>query len=618
MSGISARLRAARILARTYGRKGVTRRARHELRRALGMFRTSPTPNAPATVSTSTINYGPSGGWDTVPSRCKVEALARARRVVEGEFQAYGHDWRPLPRSSIDWRTHGASLYAYEGSAWWRIAHLGPAADIKDVWEPGRFTWMYELVRAYALTGDAEFSDAAHARIAEFVDANPPFSGVQWSCGQETAIRALALLHAESALPLPVGDPEGARKRLAQLLWWSGERIEDAIEYGLSQRNNHGISEAAGLVHLGLRFRNEHPRAAAWLRTGLRHITEQIVDQFSLDGWYAQHSFTYMRLAMDQALLVQHALVSQGLTLPAEVTERLEAAMALLTEVIDGTTGVVPNHGANDGARLVVYSTAEYRDFRPLLTLASLVLAVPVPADIAIDPEVVCWLGMPMPQACAPRVDGVRQGSSGWAHARVGRANVFLRAGEYSHRPSHLDPLHIDVRFGSQEIVTDAGSYAYNAPDPWRNALQSARLHNGPLINDQEPAERGPRFLWYSWPVARVVAATFANGKARLVGATDAARREIEVCDDQVVVADFVSDAASAMQVTWLLHPLAAPDQIVAEGAEVLHASEGSVEGWFSPSYGLRVASRAVRLRTTQPGALITVIHPAAREDRDR
>ena len=49
--------------------------------------------------------------------------------------------------------------------------------------------------------------------------------------------------------------------RITTVLAATGERVNDAIGHALSQRNNHGISEAVGLLALGARFRGTHPAA---------------------------------------------------------------------------------------------------------------------------------------------------------------------------------------------------------------------------------------------------------------------------------------------------------------------------------------------------------------------
>src|SRR6185437_13413753 len=113
---------------------------------------------------------------------------------------------------------------------------------------------------------------------------------------------------------------------------------------GLSQRNNHGISEAAGLIHLGIRLEGLHPDAAHWMARGVRLLEEQALDQFSADGWYSQHSFNYMRVAIEQVLYAQWALSAVGRTLSDAVLERVDAALTLMCCLIDEHSGGMPNH----------------------------------------------------------------------------------------------------------------------------------------------------------------------------------------------------------------------------------------------------------------------------------
>jgi hypothetical protein len=234
------------------------------------------------------------------------------------------------------------------------------------------------------------------------------------------------------------------------------------------------------------------------------------------------------------------------------------------------------------------------------MTLAAIVRKVALPSDVPHDADVIAWLGAEPPTPSSPRRDGVITGPSGWAVARVSDCIVFLRAGSYRHRPSHLDALHLDVRARGREIVTDPGTYSYNAPAPWNNGLVAAEVHNGPILEGEELGRRGPHFLWLSWPSARIVSAEYCDGNVRLVAErAGAVRREVYVTGDRVVVTDRAPRAgARSMQITWLLHPTALADQPImcAEG-ECLKAHLGETVGWYSPTYGLRLSSQAIRIR---------------------
>jgi hypothetical protein len=589
---------AATTLARTFGLRGLAFRSAHELRRASGRFLAAPR-HLPTDDGRDDASFKVDPGALAAATN-RDEALTRARAVAGGQFEAFRFAWRSLPRTAAEWHTNPLTGHRYASDvAWWHVPHLDPAAgDIKDVWEPGRFAWAYDLVRGHLLTRDPAYATAFADAFAEWDRANPPFRGVHWSCGQETAIRAVALLYAETNLD---GLDDQVRRRLATVLAASGERIADAFGYAISQRNNHAISEAVGLVVLGIRFRGSHPHASRWLRRGQRWLEKLIVEQFAEDGWYIQHSFTYLRLALDQCIVAERALRAIGAGLPEPVLGRLRAAVELLLAVMDGDTGVVPNHGANDGATVHPVTLAAYRDFRPVVTAAAAMFGVPLPADVPPDAEVLSWLGIGDVTSVPARGSFVHTGSSGWAAVRQDGWAVFLRAGSYRARPGHLDPLQLDIRFAGREVIVDAGTYAYNAAPPWRNALMSARVHNGPLLDDREPGIRGPRFLWYAWPSAELRSASReADGRVRLVAQVPGSvRRTVEVRRDSVTVLDEVLDAAGAARVVvrWLLHPSVGPGVVSCDPPPTVRdAVEGSPLAWFSPRYGERLPSHVVEV----------------------
>lgn len=601
------------VLLRTFGARGIARRTIIEIRRISNLFLAGPRHRPAPPHSRPALLYAPRGDVASIPAARAEEFRERGLKVASGNHLAYGAHWRRLPSSSEHWRADPITGFRFPMLPWWRVPDLPAGGDIKDVWEPGRFAWVYDLVRAYAVTGDDVYPRFFIKATTEWFVQNPPFVGPQWACGQETAIRAIALLHGESAFAQCNVD----LSVLNDIFAASGERIDDAIAYGLSQRNNHGISEAAGLIHLGLRLGPSHRRAARWLRRGRRFLEEQVNDQFSGDGWYSQHSFFYMRTALQQVLLAQRVLESQGLTLSPTVLSRIDASARLLTLLIEGETGVVPNHGANDGGQAVPLSSSDYRDFRPLLTMVATIRRIGMPADIRPDPDVSLWLGGPVTTVAA-RADGVWRGDSGWAIVRRAGWSVFLRAGSYRHRPSHLDCLHIDVRYGAVEMITDPGTFAYNGQPPWRNGLAGSYVHNGPVLDGREHAEKGPRFMWRTWPRAVITAIEETDDATVLVAEIPGrARRKVSIHDSFIEVHDDTLDpAARELQVCWLLHPDAQSlASVETNGAEWIRAEEGRVDAWFSPTYGVRQRSTSLRIRRSREDGLIVrtrILRPTA------
>lgn len=608
--------RAARTLARTYGARGLVLRAAHEARRATGLFRTAPRRHRPTAEPLDDHPFRVDAGR-LADATDPAAALARADRVVAGEYEAYRWDWRPLPASPADWLRHPGTGRARSGSdAWWRIPHLDTElGDIKDVWEPARFAWAYNLVRGYLLTSDDRYARAFHERFAEWSASARPFRGPHWSCGQESSIRAAALLYAEANLGGAPSSTRAAMGRLAGVLAATGERVDDAIGYAISQRNNHAISEATGLILVGARFKGRHPRADRWLRRGHGWLERLVREQFAEDGWYIQHSFNYMRLALDQCVIAERALRGVGRALSADAVGRVSAAVDLLGWVMEPSTGTVPNHGANDGAFVHPVTLADYPDFRPTLTAVCATFDLPLPGGVEPDVEALAWLGLEAPTTGPEPEQGVRVGSSGWAAARVGETSVFLRAGSYDARPGHIDPLHLDVRLCRRELLVDPGTFAYTTDSPWDGRLAGARFHNGPLLDGREPAEAGPRFLWLSWPTAAVIDARWDGYNVTLVAERPGrVRRRVRVGPDSVTIRDeSLAEDAAEIRVGWLLHPDVDPAVLETEPsvvetdptARVIPADPDSASGWFCPAYGRKLASHLLEVKRARPADLV-------------
>ena len=75
--------------------------------------------------------------------------------------------------------------------------------DLKFIFEPSIFLFVYPLVRAYALSGDERFPQVFWKVLEDWAAHSPPMSGPQWICGQECSLRILAWSFALMALFIP-------------------------------------------------------------------------------------------------------------------------------------------------------------------------------------------------------------------------------------------------------------------------------------------------------------------------------------------------------------------------------------------------------------------------------
>jgi hypothetical protein len=132
-------------------------------------------------------------------------------------------------------------------------------------------------------------------------------------------------------------------------------------------------------------------------------------------------------------------------------------------------------------------------------------------------------------------------------------------------------------------------------------------------VEGKAPGLKGPRFLWYLWPSARIVDATWDPARGTIVAeAENGARRTVIIEADQVVIRDELMGAvAIPWTVQWLLHPDAHPSWLSTQPeARSIPGSEGDVTGWFSAHYAERRRGHTFEVvGPSTPGApIITTI----------
>src|SRR5260370_42672010 len=87
--------------------------------------------------------------------------------------------------------------------------------DLKFILEPSRFLFVYQLVRAYALSGDERFPLAFWNAVEDWAKQSPPIAGPLWICGQECSLRILPWA---LALPAFINSPSTSSRRAALLV----------------------------------------------------------------------------------------------------------------------------------------------------------------------------------------------------------------------------------------------------------------------------------------------------------------------------------------------------------------------------------------------------------------
>jgi hypothetical protein len=364
-------------------------------------------PPGPAVVA------DPAGDW--LRGQVSAANLAESRRI-----------WGLVepPYAPIDWQLDFKSGFRWSALTYFTDIRYGdrPGADVKLPWELARLQHLPQLALAYRRADSerrATYRREFRNQVLDFIAANPPQFGVNWTCAMDVAIRAANIL-----LAFDLFHDAGATfdESFAALVKRSaGEHarhIIDNLEWSETGRGNHYLSDIVGLLFIAAYL----PRSAttnSWLAFAAAELAAETAGQFFPDGGNIEASTSYHRLsgelvAFGAALLLglaseeivalamaAHLRTRAGrraadspVALPETVFRTLRRA-ARLTRDATRSTGQIVQWGDNDSGRLFKLSpcwsgAADGSLREDGLDHRGFVAAV---AALTGDPDLAAWAG---------------------------------------------------------------------------------------------------------------------------------------------------------------------------------------------------------------------------------
>ena len=601
---------------RTWGGRGLTRRAGYELAKRGKRLRrsedrwTTRVTNPPAALASAGV---------TRPLKV---LPARAPSAVEEPVRLYGA-LDLGTKVPPDWHRHPITGQLFDPSVHWSQLSdaLPEAGDIKDLWEVSRFGWLHPRLREWALTGDERAAEQIWAVLEDWVARNPPFRGPNWMCGQETSLRAISVLFLADALAASSTTTPERQALVTKLVVQSVGRVEPTLGYALSQRNNHAISEA-GFLWTATLLAEGLPDAARLQAKAAKALTEAVTDQFAADGSYAQHSPTYQRVALHVLLWCLLVAKTTGAEPPSGVADAVRRSVPFLRSLIAPLSeGRVPNLGGNDGALLFDLARANITDLRPVIAHAAAATDQASGFGPGAWDDEMAWFGL------SP-VDGtaITGAATETTHALTrGSAHAVIRVGPLHHRPAHADQLHVDVWLAGQPVAVDPGSFRYTAAPPWGNALAGDDVHNVARRAGAPQAVRAGRFFWRRWAEGRILLSMDAADLAAHVAELELSdgtrlRRLVAVRNGIVTVLD---QSTAPVHVRWNLPAGVVVEQgttstsVTGEGwaAQLSHglgaevpvpSDDDPASGWHAPTYGVRERLTALIVPSDEAGRVVS------------
>ena len=437
---------------------------------------------------------------DLLSSLSRRQAVSQADAVLSGRWVYFGTlsvdagfppNWfrNPLTGESAPADRH-----------WADVPDFG-FGDMKLIWEASRFSPVYALVRAYAMTHNERYAEAFWTLVEDWAVHNPPQLGSNWKCGQEASFRMMACcfgLYAFSTSPHTTPERVVA---LSTMIAVTASRIEAYIGYALSQNNNHGLSEAMGLFSAGTLF-PEFRRAKSWRSRGKELLERQARTQIYADGAYVQHSMNYQRVMLHDFLWALRLAELNDSPFSRDVYVDLFRSAEFLDSMTDAYSGRVPNCGNNDGALVLPLTDCDYGDFRPTLQSVYYLGARQRRFDTGPWDEAIVWLFGQQSLSAPAMSRGTQQrltSTSGYSVLRGRESWGMIRCAAYRDRPAHADQLHLDLWWRGLNVALDSGTFLYHAAPPWDGAFLGTAVHNSVTVDGKDQMRRFSRFLWIDW-----------------------------------------------------------------------------------------------------------------------
>lgn len=600
---------------------------------------------------------------DAEVSRLKELLPEHAERTVTGAEQALAHRFDLLgsgPYEPVD-PDRPARVDGYRPIDWnldpvrkvhfprgvpikeWKLFEMRPKdGDVKYPWELARCQHFAALGQAYRLTGDARFAREIIDQIEDFTEANPVGISVNWTCTMDVAIRATNWSIGLGLVKSCAAVEEERFARCWGALFETGRFIFENLENVYEVTSNHFLSNVIGLHFVAAEFA-ETASGRKWDAFCRKSLETEINVQVLPDGADFESSVPYHRLVAELFLGSWRLAQLQNRLLSDHYRARLVDMVGYLEGVLR-PDGLMPQLGDADDGRLHIFTdwaTWRRQDGRHLIGAAGAVFGRPdwqavAGADGAWE---AAWWGL-VPQAVPRQAEPKNQvklypdagafiARQDGTYLMVTNAKVGTK-GFGNHK--HNDQLGFELHIAGEPVIVDPGSYVYTSDFAARNHFRSTAAHATLSIDSTEQNEINPEWLFRMFEKADAehISHGERDGIARYGGRHVGYKRlaspvvhsrqfELQLASGRLQVTDTLEATGQAEHLLVWRFPLAPGivARTTAEGRIDMTTAKGHhmqlefptalaakiIDSWYSPSYGVRIASATVELSIRTPVA---------------
>ena len=426
----------------------------------------------------------------------ELKILKDANKILKHKFDLLGSGIVELDEN-IRWNQDFKSGFIWENEFYKniKIIDLDNNADVKVPWELSRFQHLFTLGKAYWITDDSRYYEESKKEILDWIEKNPVYYSVNWTCAMDVAIRAVNLIFFYFLFEDFIIQDKNFLKKLNEIFYLHGEHIYNNLEKNLGLSNNHYLSNLVGLLFLGIYFKDvKINKVKKWLKFSVKELEKEMLIQNNIDGTNYETSTSYHRLVLELMFYSALLLKKNNLKFTNKYEERLEKMFEFLA-IITKPNGKFPLIGDVDNGRLVILSNYydwEVNDARSIISLGGEYFNNKFLKEVgSSELEDKIWIfGAKNIYQEKFSKESKKFENGGYYLLQNNKIYCLIRCGELSLRGqgghSHNDQLSIELNIDGEDFFIDTGTGVYTADKNIRNLFRSTKQHNTVCIPPYE------------------------------------------------------------------------------------------------------------------------------------
>ncbi|MDD5659868.1 MAG: alginate lyase family protein, partial [Actinomycetota bacterium] len=302
--------------------------------------------------------------------------------------------------------------------------------------------------------------------------------------------------------------------------YFHGLHIEKNLEKGILRvKNNHYVSDIAGLAYIGLFFKNTK-FGKKWLEFAIKELKKEIRTQVYEDGTNFEASSFYHRLSLELFFYPMFFTVKNFpgfdgknfINIGTKVfgngyIDRIKKMFDVILNLVD-LKGHIPQIGDNDNGKLHLFSSDEIKNMKYLLAIKNIFFWNRSSDYHKVkefeSSQSALWLfgkygkkiWDSLSEISLKRLKSASFNDCGWYLMKNHNVSddiffsLLILCGPNGQKNkgghSHNDKLSIVLNVNDSGIFTDPGTYVYTPADKLRNEFRSCKSHNTICIDGFE------------------------------------------------------------------------------------------------------------------------------------